>query len=202
MKPPLKISTAAVPSPAKMPPAIARNVTRMLFVKISLDSAAWSPALSAPGPPPGSAAPWNSGGTTPIAAAGSSIAHTAASASGANSSTSAAASAHGTLQHPAPVAGREEPPHRPARALVGVDGLAPVEDEPLEPPRHRVVRERAAREGEIGGGGAIEAAEAPQPLRPEPLGLGPGARGAAPRARSSQGGAPPRNGLASPDDGV
>ena len=43
MKPPLKISTAAVPSPAKMPPAIARNVTRMLLVKISLDSAAWSP---------------------------------------------------------------------------------------------------------------------------------------------------------------
>jgi hypothetical protein len=74
----LKISTAAVPSPAKMPPAIDRNVTRMLFVKIT--------AASRPGPharrvprPPGSAAPWNSGGTTPIAAAGSSIAHTAAS---------------------------------------------------------------------------------------------------------------------------
>ena len=45
--------------------------------------------------PPGSTTPWNSGGTTPIAAAGSSIAHTAASASGANSSTSAATSAHG-----------------------------------------------------------------------------------------------------------
>ena len=79
-----------------MPPAMARNVTRMLLVKISLDSAASSPPLSAPAPPlPGSAAPWNCAGTTPIAAAGSSIAHTAASAIGANSSTSAVASAHG-----------------------------------------------------------------------------------------------------------
>ena len=95
MKPPLKIVTAAVPSPAKIPPAIARNVTRMLLVKICDDSAAWSPPLSEPGPPPGSAAPWNCVGTTPIAAAGSSIAHTAASASGPNSISSAAPSAHG-----------------------------------------------------------------------------------------------------------
>ena len=66
----------------------------MLFVKITLASAAWSAALDA-SLPPGSVAPWNSGGTTPIAAAGSSIAQTAARASGANSSTSAAISAHG-----------------------------------------------------------------------------------------------------------
>ena len=96
MKPPLKIVTAAVPSPAKIPPAMARNVTRMLLVKICDDSAASSPPLSVPAPPlPGSAAPWNCAGTTPIAAAGSSIAHTAASANGPNSIRSAAPSSHG-----------------------------------------------------------------------------------------------------------
>ena len=39
-------STAAVPMPARIPPANASNVTRMLFVKISDENAASSPGLS------------------------------------------------------------------------------------------------------------------------------------------------------------
>ena len=124
MKPPLKISTAAVPSPAKMPPAIERNVTRMLFVKITLDSAAWSPALAAFPRPPGSAAPWNSRG------------HDADRRGRVVDRPHRGQRERGeqqhqrgdqrprALEHPAPVAGRQEPPQRAARALVGVDGLA------------------------------------------------------------------------------
>ena len=43
---PFMSSTAAVPIPARIPPANARNVTRMLFVKISDENAASSPGLS------------------------------------------------------------------------------------------------------------------------------------------------------------
>ena len=78
-----------------MPPAIATNVTRMLFVKISLDSSASSPGVSAAPPDAGSAASWNCAGTTPSAAAGSSIAQIAASASGTSSRAIPATSAIG-----------------------------------------------------------------------------------------------------------
>ena len=79
----------------------------------------------------------------------------------------------GTAAHEAPVVAREEPHDRAAPRLRRVDEVASAPDELLEPGGDRIGRKAAAREGEIGGGAAVELAEPPDAVRPKALRLAP-----------------------------
>ena len=66
----------------------------------------------------------------------------------------------GALAHPHPVGAGEERAQRPAARLVGVDGLARAGDERLQARDDRVAGMAAAGEREVGGGAAVQRAEA------------------------------------------
>ena len=192
---PLKISTAAVPSPARCRPRTPGTSTRMLLVKISLDSAAWSPPLSVP--------PRAARLGRVLERAGHDADRRArivdrpyrASTSGPNRQTSAATSADGRsrMRRQYPVA--RNPP-RDAAACVGVDGLARVERRAA---RAAASAGRAGKRGARTRGRRRRRDRAPPRRRSRPGRAARAcsrARGAAPRARSSRRRVPPRNGLA------
>src|SRR5207248_8173415 len=69
----------------------------------------------------------------------------------------------------APVVAREEGDDRLPSRLCAVDEAARARDELLEPADERVAGKRAPGEREIGGGLAVELAQAQRALRAEPL---------------------------------